>query len=95
MRTVCELSSSGRIPARVYTLGVNWLLAPSASFYILKDKMVWIRGMKFRHGPEGEFDFYLFLNEDRDYIVSKYHLRVIRSFDLSKTCLAVPEFEVQ
>jgi len=95
MRTVLELSSPGRNPARVYTLGVNWLLAPSASFYILKDKMVWIRETKFRHGPEGKFDFSFFLNEDRDYVVSKYRLKVVKYFDQSKTCLAVPEFEVQ
>lgn len=71
-----------------YSIGINWLFNPSTNYYIMKNRMLWIKFTN-RTGPNGIHDYYYLLESDREFI-EKNHLQGIRSFNIAHSYLAIP-----
>ena len=70
-------------------LGIDWIFEPSVNFYIMKNRMRWMKKVD-RDGPEREFDYYYITSKYKG-VLEKYDLRIMRRYDLSDTYLAVAQ----
>jgi hypothetical protein len=68
-------------------LGINWIFEPSTNYYILKNKIRWMKKVN-RDGPEGMFDYYYVTPDCKDDL-GKYDARIIRKYEVSGNYLAV------
>lgn len=86
MQKLREITVVKTLPDRQYKLGVSWTFEPSVKFYIVKDN---IRCIAFpdRKGPDGRYDFYYLRDSDVG-ILTKRHLKLVRSFAVSGSYLA-------
>lgn len=69
-------------------VGVSWQLAPSLEYYRLAKHLEWLAPVT-RQGPEGEYDYYLLLEQDRIWVERK-GLKVMYEGPVSRTILAKP-----
>ena len=70
-------------------LGIDWMFEPSVNFYIMKNRMRWMKKVD-RDGPEREFDYY-YITSNYKGLLEKYNLRIVRRYDLSGTYLAIAQ----
>lgn len=67
-------------------LGNNLLFEPSLNYYIYRKNLPWL-GLVDRRGPDGVYDYYCLLPEDRP-LIEKYGLRVLEEYKVSGAILA-------
>ena len=89
MRIIYDLTKDKAPYSREYKIGINWLFEPSTNYYIVRNKMNWIKYTD-RSGPVGIYDYYYFLDKDK-WVIKKYNLRLIKSFKISGAYLASPQ----
>lgn len=80
--------AGGQALTRPLRLGIHWQLEPGISFY-LHQRQIWWMAPVSRHGPDGIYDYYYLLAEDRA-LMEKYRFRILREFPESGTILAAP-----
>ena len=88
MKIIYDLSRPQARFTDEFSIGINWLFEPSTNYYILKNRIAWIQWTN-RTGPDGLHDYYYLLESDRE-VIEKNHLRLIRSFDISHSYIALP-----
>jgi hypothetical protein len=69
-------------------LGIDWVFEPSTNFYRVKDRMDFLEPTS-REGPEGAYDYYYLMTEDRP-LIERYHLEILTVFPDSGALLARP-----
>ena len=89
MKIIYDLTTSEECFGRRFRIGINWLFEPSTNYYILRKGMDWVERVD-RSGPDGKYDYYYLLEEDQD-VIGKYDLRIVKSFSLSSSYLALPK----
>lgn len=75
-------------PGQPRTLGGNWLLCEGMNYYRAVLRVSSLAPMQ-RTGPDGDFDFYVLLDEDLP-VARKRNLRIIYTHPVAHSHLAVP-----
>jgi 4-amino-4-deoxy-L-arabinose transferase-like glycosyltransferase len=73
-------------PDQTVRIGATWPLEPSLNFYRDRYRLSWMQPVT-RKGPEGEFDYYMLLYDDRS-LVQRYRLSPILEDSLSGLVVA-------
>ena len=87
MNSIMEMESGKNLGDNSIRLGIDWIFEPSVNFYIVKNRMRWMQKVD-RDGPERQFDYY-YITSNYEGLLDKYGLKVIRTYSLSGTYLAV------
>ncbi len=88
MSCIIEINKGKSLEDNSIQMGVNWIFEPSINFYIIKNRLTWMKRVD-RSGPDGRFDYYYLHATDKE-LSEKYNLTIIKKFNLSDTYLASP-----
>ena len=85
---IIEMNKDKELQDNSVQLGIVWNLEPSINYYIVKNRLRWMRKVN-RDGPQGKFDYYYITSDHKEELLKEYDLKVIKKYALSDTYLMV------
>lgn len=98
VRVIRQSQGKLQAPARIAT---HWLFSPMVNFYIMKDKMTWLKPLPYRPVVYGDEDYFYFFSAESPYVKgdadieddlkssSNLDLKVVNDYETTKTYLAI------